>query len=39
MTGIEQIGYLADLAEPAPSLTLEEVGRLYLDHAKVTDNW
>lgn len=39
MTGIEQISYLADLPKPTPSPSLEEVGNLYLDHAKVSENW
>ena len=39
MTGIEQIGYLTDLVKPEPSPALEEVGNLYLHHAKVSDNW
>jgi len=39
MTGIEQISYLADLAKPTASPTLDEVGSLYLDHAKISQNW
>ena len=38
-TGIEQIGYLADLPRPKPSPTLEEVGRLYLEQKKISANW
>jgi integrase len=39
MTGIEQIGYLAELPKPAPSPTLEEVGTLYLAKPKLSSNW
>jgi len=39
MTGIEQIGYLHDLKPPKPSPTLEDVGKAYLDHAKISANW
>lgn len=38
-TGIEQIGYLADLPKPTPSPTLDEVGKLYFTHAKISENW
>jgi integrase len=38
-TGIEQIGYLTDLPKPTPSPSLDDVGKLYLDHAKISDNW
>ncbi|MDB5296516.1 MAG: Phage integrase family protein [Phycisphaerales bacterium] len=38
-TGIEQLGYLADLPKPTPSPTLDEVGNLYFDRAKITDHW
>jgi len=39
MTGIEQIGYLADLPKPSASPTLQEVGDLYIEHARIGDNW
>ena len=39
MTGIEQIGYLADLPKPKPSPTLKEVGELYFSKSKVSDHW
>jgi integrase len=38
-TGIEQIGYLADLPKPTPSPTLEEVGKLYDEKASVSREW
>lgn len=39
MTGIEQIGYLAELVKPQPSPTLREVGELYFSKAKISDHW
>jgi integrase len=39
MVGVEQIGWLTDLKRPTPSPTLDEVGKLYLDNAKISDNW
>jgi integrase len=39
MTGIEQIGYLADLPKPTASPTLVDVGELYLGHARISANW
>jgi integrase len=38
MTGIEQIGYLADLPKPAPSPTLQEVGELYAKRVGLSPN-
>lgn len=38
MTGIEQIGYLAELPKPVPSPTLEEVGDLYAKRAGLSPN-
>jgi integrase len=39
MVGIEQIGYLAELPKPTPSPSLEEVGKLCLERAKISSNW
>jgi integrase len=39
MVGIEQIGYLESLPKPTPSPTLDEVGKLYHERAKITDHW
>jgi integrase len=38
-TGIEQLGYIFDLKPPTASPTLDEVGNLYFDKAKITDKW
>ena len=39
MTGIEQIGYLSDIAKPLPSPTLREVGDLYFTKKVLSPNW
>lgn len=41
MTGIEQIGYLADIPKPVPSPTLDEVGNFFFEKKKkkLSTNW
>ena len=39
MTGIEQVAWMPDLTPPAPSPTLDEVGKLYHEKAGIDAHW